>query len=135
MKSLVIRRLLPFAMALGLTTPTDGLLSIVASPQVVAQSLLQLKLRRSGERVDVVIEGLSTDARVVSQRSSPSQWIGQLRAAGPLSLRRSQQVELPAVGLESIRLSASAKGGLELVVKATQGWRCQSHRFEWTAPA
>ena len=118
---MLIRRLLPFAMALGLTTPTDGLLSIVASPQVVAQSLLQLKLRRSGERVDVVIEGLSTDARVVSQRSSPSQWIGQLRAAGPLSLRRSQQVELPAVGLESIRLSASAKGGLELVVKATQG--------------
>ena len=121
MKSLVIRRMLPLAMALGVTVPSMELFAFVAAPQVVAESPVVLKLRRLGDRVDVVVNGLSADARVVSQSSSPTQWSGQLRAAAPLSLRRSQEVELAEAGLKSIRLSAQGQGGLELVVKASQG--------------
>ena len=113
--------MLPLAMALGVTVPSMELFAFVAAPQVVAESPVVLKLRRLGDRVDVVVNGLSADARVVSQSSSPTQWSGQLRAAAPLSLRRSQEVELAEAGLKSIRLSAQGQGGLELVVKASQG--------------
>ncbi|WP_392345647.1 hypothetical protein [Parasynechococcus sp.] len=87
----------------------------------MAQSSVVLKLRRLGDRVDVVADGVSADARVVSQSSSPTQWSSQLRSAAPLSLRRSQEVELLEAGLQSIRLSAKEQGGLELIVKASQG--------------
>ena len=113
--------MLPFAMALGIATPTVELFTLVTAPQVVARSVVQLKLRRSVDRVDVVVEGLPVDARVVSQRSSRSHWIGQLRAAAPLLLRGSQQVELPVAGLQSIRLSSNGQDGLELALKAAQG--------------
>ena len=108
-------------MALGITAPSLELFAFVAAPQVVAQSSVVLKLRRLGDRVDVVVDGISADARVVSQSSSPTQWTGQLRAAAPLSLRRFQEVELVEAGLQSIRLSAKEKGVLELVVRASPG--------------
>ena len=108
-------------MALGVTVPSMELFAFVVAPQVVAQSSVVLKLRRLGDRVDVVVNGLSADARVVSQSRSSTQWSGQLRAAAPFSLRRSQEVELVEAGLQSIRLSAQGQGGLELVVKASQG--------------
>jgi len=117
----MIRRMLPLAMAWGLAAPSLGLFAFVAAPKVVAQSPVVLKLRRLGDRVDVVVDGVLADARVVSQSSSPTQWSGQLRASAPLSLRRSQEVELAEAGLKSIRLSAQGQGGLELVVKASQG--------------
>jgi len=117
----MIRRMLPLAMAWGLAAPSLGLYAFVAAPKVVAQSPVVLKLRRLGDRVDVVVDGVLADARVVSQSSSPTQWSGQLRASAPLSLRRSQEVELAEAGLKSIRLSAQGQGGLELVVKASQG--------------
>ena len=117
----MIRRMLPLAMALGVTVPSMELFAFVVAPQVVAQSSVVLKLRRLGDRVDVVVNGLSADARVVSQSRSSTQWSGQLRAAAPFSLRRSQEVELAEAGLQSIRLSAQGQGGLELVVKASQG--------------
>ena len=108
-------------MALGVTVPSMELFAFVAAPQVVAQSPVVLKLRRLGDRVDVVVNGLSADARVVSQSSSPAQWSGQLRATAPMFLRRSQEVELVEAGLQSIRLSANEQGGLELVVRASEG--------------
>ena len=117
----MIRRMLPIAMALGIIVPTIELLAFVAAPQVVAESSVLLKLRRLGDRVDVVVDGVSTDARVVSQSSSSTQWRGELRAAAPLPLGRSQEVELAKAGLQSIRLSANNQGGLELVVKASRG--------------
>ena len=113
--------MLPLAMALGVTVPSMELFAFVAAPQVVAQSPVVLKLRRLGDRVDVVVNGLSADARVVSQSSSPAQWSGQLRATAPMFLRRSQEVELVEAGLQSIRLSANEQGGLELVVRASEG--------------
>ena len=120
-RSLMIRRLLPLAMAWGLAAPSIELCAFVAAPKAVAQSSVVLKLRRLGDRVDVVIDGMSADARVVSQSSSLTQWSGQLRSAAPLFLRRFQDVQLPDAGLQSIRLSAQGEGGLELVVKAIQG--------------
>ena len=117
----MIGRMLPLAMALGVTVPSMELFAFVVAPQVVAQSSVVLKLRRLGDRVDVVVNGLSADARVVSQSRSSTQWSGQLRAAAPFSLRRFQEVELAEAGLQSIRLSAQGQGGLELVVKASQG--------------
>ena len=110
----MIRRMLPIAMALGIIVPTIELLAFVAAPQVVAESSVLLKLRRLGDRVDVVVDGVSTDARVVSQTSSSTQWRGELRAAAPLPLGRSQEVELAKAGLQSIRLSANNQGGLSL---------------------
>ena len=74
----MIRRMLPIAMALGIIVPTIELLAFVAAPQVVAESSVLLKLRRLGDRVDVVVDGVSTDARVVSQSSSSTQWRGEL---------------------------------------------------------
>ena len=113
--------MLPLAMALGVTVPSMELFVFVAAPQVVAQSPVVLKLRRLGDRVDVVVNGLSADARVVSQSSSPTEWRGQLRAAAPLPLSGSQEVALAEAGLQSISLSANQQGGLALVVKASQG--------------
>ena len=113
--------MLPIAMALGMSVPTIELLAFVAAPQVVAESSVVLKLRRLGDRVDVVVDGVSTDARVVNQSSSSTQWRGQLRAAAPLPLGRSQEVALAKAGLQSIRLSPNNQGELELVVKASQG--------------
>ena len=118
---MVFRRMLPIAIALGTTAPTIEFLALVAPPQVVAQSSAVLKLRRLGDRVDVVVDGVSTDARVVSQSSSSTEWRGQLRAAAPLPLSGSQEVALAEAGLQSIRLGANQQGGLELVVKASQG--------------
>ena len=80
-----------------------------------------MKLRRSGDRVDVVIDGLAADARVVSRGSSSTKWSGQVRSTTALYLRRPQEVGLPEAGLRSIRLSSSGQGGLELVVLAVQG--------------
>ena len=74
----MIRRMLPLAMALGITSPGVELFAVIAAPPVVAQSSVLLKLRRLGDRVDVVVDGISADARVVSQSSSPTQWTGQL---------------------------------------------------------
>ena len=108
-------------MALGISVPTIELLAFVAAPQVVAESSVVLKLRRLGDRVDVVVDGVSTDTRVVNQSSSSTQWRGQLRAAAPLPLGRSQEVALAKAGLQSIRLSPNNQGELELVVKASQG--------------
>ena len=113
--------MLPLAMALGISVPTIELLAFIAAPQVVAQSSVVLKLRRLGDRVDVVVDGVSADARVVSQSSSSTQWRGQLRAAAPLPLGRSQEVALAKAGLQSIRLSPNNQGELELDVKASQG--------------
>ena len=118
--SLVNRRMLPFVMALGLGAPCLELFMLAASPEVAADSAV-LKLRRLGDRVDVVVDGVTTDARVVSESSSATQWSGQLRAAAPLLLRRSQEVDLSEAGLQSIRLSASGTGGLQLTVRAAQG--------------
>ena len=134
MRILVIRGMLPLAMALGIGAPTLELLALTAAPQVVAQSRgrprpseaprkssVVMKLRRLGDRVDVVIDGLSADARVVSQGSSLTKWTGQVRSTTALYLRRPQEVGLPEAGLRSIRLSSSGQGGLELVVLAVQG--------------
>ena len=118
--SWVNRRMLPFVMALGLGAPCLELFMLAASPEVAADSAV-LKLRRLGDRVDVVVDGVTTDARVVSESSSATQWSGQLRAAAPLLLRRSQEVDLSEAGLQSIRLSASGSGGLQLTVRAAQG--------------
>ena len=134
MRILVIRGMLPIAMALGIGAPTFELLALTAAPQVAAQSRgrprssvvlressVVMKLRRSGDRVDVVIDGLAADARVVSRGSSSTKWSGQVRSTTALYLRRPQEVGLPEAGLRSIRLSSSGQGGLELVVLAVQG--------------
>ena len=93
MRILVIRGMLPIAMALGIGAPTFELLALTAAPQVAAQSRSRprssvvlressvvMKLRRSGDHVDVVIDGLAADARVVSRGSSSTKWSGQVRS-------------------------------------------------------
>ena len=113
--------MLPLAMALAIGAPIADLIAVLTAPQAVAQSSVALKLRRFGDRVDVVVDGLSADARIVSQTRTSTQWSGQLRASTPLSLRRSQEVDLSEAGLQSIRLRSSDQGGLELAVRAAKG--------------
>ena len=116
----MIRRMLPLAMALGVTVPSMELFAFVVAPQVVAQSFVVLKLRRLGDRVDVVVNGLSADARGVARAvRQPSGVVNcepQLRF-----FYGSQEVALAEAGLQSISLSANQQGGLALVVKASQG--------------
>ena len=80
-----------------------------------------LKLMRQGADIQVVVVGLGSNARVVTQTSSGSTWRGRLIGDVDAVLSQGpQQVSMLGAGLASIRLDAS-DGGFELQIEATPG--------------
>ena len=88
-----------------------------------ARRLVELRLRRSRGRVDVVIVGLGTDVRAVSQNQSDRAWSARLTGVDlgdrPFT---PQQIVLPSSELLSVRLEP-AESDLQLIVKARMGER------------
>ena len=86
-----------------------------------SSSEVALKLKRQGADIQVVVVGLGSNARVVTQTSSGSTWRGRLIGDVDAVLNQGpQQVSMIGAGLASIRLDAS-NGGFELQIEATPG--------------
>lgn len=88
---------------------------------VMAQSRTTLKLRRLGDRVDLVVSGLGDNPRVISQRGSSSRWMGRLRGSASTQQTTPQSVAMPSLGLASVELKAETDSAFELSVQAMQG--------------
>ncbi len=83
--------------------------------------MVAMKLRRFGDRVDLVVSGLGSNPRLINQRSSSSRWFGRLRGSSSSELAAPQVVEMTSVGLASIGLKAGADADFELSVRAMEG--------------
>ncbi len=92
----------------------------LAPAPVVARSTVALRLRRVGDRVDLVISGLGANPRILSQSLSPSRWVARLNGVQALELTAQQQVAMPELGLESIRLAKHSVSGFDLTVQASR---------------
>ena len=110
---------LVLALGIGCAAIDGGLFA----PPVLSRATtdVALKLRRSPGRVDVVINGLGANARVVSQRSANDRWTAQLSNVDlgddPFT---PQQVLFEGSELLSVRLEPQG-GDLKLIVKARIG--------------
>ena len=116
-------RVLSGLLALGVASAAlDG---VVLAPSALSRttSEVELRLRRSRGRVDVVIVGLGTDVRAVSQNQSDRAWSARLTGVDlgdrPFT---PQQIVLPSSELLSVRLEP-AESDLQLIVKARMGAR------------
>ena len=87
---------------------------VLAPAPAVAQTMVAMKLRRFGDRVDLVVSGLGSNPRLINQRSSSSRWFGRLRGSSSSELAAPQDVEMPSVGLASIGLKAGADAVFDL---------------------
>ena len=110
-------------MALGVASAAlDG---VVLVPSALARttSAVELRLRRSSGQVDVVIAGVGTEVRAVSQNQSDGRWSARLTGVDlgdrPFT---PQQMLLPSSELLSVRLEP-LDGDLQLIVKARLGER------------
>ena len=110
-------------MALGVASAAlDG---VVLVPSALARttSAVELRLRRSSGQVDVVIAGVGTEVRAVSQNQSNGRWSARLTGVDlgdrPFT---PQQMLLPSSELLSVRLEP-LDGDLQLIVKARLGER------------
>ncbi|MCP9833961.1 type II secretion system protein GspD [Cyanobium sp. La Preciosa 7G6] len=96
-----------------------------ASPRLYeiaqASGSLDIKLRRTPDSVEVVIEGTGPSP-LLQQTTQGAIWSGRLQTAMPMTLRRGPvQLSLPEAGLQSISLQGS--GNLfELRVSPTPGF-------------
>ena len=96
---------------------------LMVGMSVEARSLgeVALQLKRQGADIQVVVVGLGSNARVVTQTSSGSTWRSRLIGDVDAVLSQGpQQVSMLGAGLASIRLDAS-NGGFELQIEATPG--------------
>ena len=116
-------RLLSGLLALGVASAAlDG---VVLAPSALSRSrsAVELRLRRSPGRVDVVIAGLGTDVRAASQNQSDGRWSARLTGVDlgdrPFT---PQQLVLPSSELLSVRLEP-LDSDLQLIVKARLGER------------
>ncbi len=116
-------RLLSGLLALGVASAAlDG---VVLAPSALSRSrsAVELRLRRSPGRVDVVIAGLGTEVRAASQNQSDGRWSARLTGVDlgdrPFT---SQQLVLPSSELLSVRLEP-LDSDLQLIVKARLGER------------
>ena len=95
----------------------DGVV-LATSARERTTSAVELRLRRSPGRVDVVIAGLGTKVRAVSQKQSDRRWSARLTGVDlgdrPFT---PQQVILPSSELLSVRLEP-LDSDLQLIVKA-----------------
>ena len=122
MRSMVVRQTLPLAIALGLGAPSTEFFALVAAQPAVARSPVALKLRHSGDRVDLIVAGVGEDALVVGKKLSPHRWQGRLQVKSPFSLGSPQEATLSSAGLRSVRLSQNHASELELLVTSTSEW-------------
>ena len=121
MGSSLFRRSLPLAILIGFSCATAELAAVLAPAPVVAGTTVSLRLRRFGDRVDLVVSGLGSNPRLITQRSSSSRWLGRLRGSAPAALDVPQDVAMPSVGLAAVRLKAGADADFELLVTAIEG--------------
>ncbi|MDO6351451.1 general secretion pathway protein GspD [Synechococcus sp. YX-04-1] len=110
-------------LALGVASAAlDG---VVLAPSALARSTsgVELRLRRSPGRVDVVIAGLGTEVRAVSQNQSDGLWSARLTGVylGDRPFTPQQQV-ISSSELLSVRLEP-LDSDLQLIVKARMGKR------------
>ena len=119
---MVVRHSLPLAIALGLGAPSTEFFALVAAQPAVARSPVALKLRHSGDRVDLIVAGVGEDALVVGKKLSPHRWQGRLQVKSPFSLGSPQEATLSSAGLRSVRLSQNHASELELLVTSTSEW-------------
>ena len=102
---------------------------VVAAPAAIArpQQSLEITLRRTRGRVDVVVVGAGLDTRAERQRHDSDVWIARLSGPNlPAGLKAPQQVLLEASDLLSVRL------------EPRQRWhrpRRESTVWEWLAEA
>ena len=117
--SRVLSGLLAFGTAL---VALDG---VVLAPLALARltSAVELRLRRSTGRVDVVIAGLGTEVRAVSQHKSDNRWSARLTGVdlGDRPFTPQQQL-ISSSELLSVRLEP-LDSDLQLIVKARLGQR------------
>ena len=116
-------RVLSGLLALGVASAAlDG---VVLAPSALSRSrsAVELRLRRSPGRVDVVIAGLGTEVRAASQNQSDGRWSARLTGVDlgdrPFT---PQQLVLPSSELLSVRLEP-LDSDLQLIVKARMGER------------
>ena len=95
--------------------------AVLAPAPAVAGTTVALKLRRFGDRVDLVVSGLGSNPRLISQRRSSSRWSGRLRGTSSSALVVPQDVAMPSVGLAEVRLKAGADSDFEMSVRAMEG--------------
>ena len=135
--SLVVRKMVHLAVALGLSAPSIELFLLAAapqalartpvslklsqSPQALARTPVSLKLRHSGDRVDLIVTGVGADTRVIGQQLSPHRWQGRLQVDSMLALSAPQEATLLSAGLRSVRLIQKNVSELELVVMTSSG--------------
>ena len=116
-------RVLSGLLALGVGSIVLNLVVLAPSALSRTTSAVELRLRRSLGRVDVVIAGLSTKVRAVSQNRSDGRWSARLTGVDlgdrPFT---PQQMLLPSSELLSVRLEP-LDGDLQLIVKARMGER------------
>ena len=72
------RSLFSVLVALGVSFSSVEGLTPSLSQAAVMRGDVQLKLRRSPGRVDVVLAGLGPDVRVISQRSQKERWTARI---------------------------------------------------------
>ena len=116
----MFRRSLPLAILIGCSCSALEMAAALAPAPVVARSTVALRLRRVGDRVDLVISGLGANPRVLSQSLAPSRWVARLNGAEASDLSVQQQVAMPELGLESIRLAKNSVSGFDLTVQASR---------------
>ena len=116
-------RVLSGLLALGVASAAlDG---VVLAPSALSRSrsAVELRLRRSPGRVDVVIAGLGTEVRVVRQNQLDGRWSARLTGVDlgdrPFT---PQQTVLSSSELLSVRLEP-LESDLQLIVKARMGER------------
>ena len=116
-------RILSALLVLGFASA--GLDGVLFAPSALSRttSAVELRLRRSPGRVDVVIAGLGTTVRAASQNQSDGRWSALLTGVDlgdrPFT---PQQMVLPSSELLSVRLEP-LDGDLQLIVKARMGER------------
>ena len=121
MGSSLFRRSLPLAILIGFSCLTVEMAVVLAPAPAVARTTVALKLRRFGDRVDLVVSGLGNNPRVISQLSSSSRWFGRLGGSSSSALVAPQNVSMPSVGLAAVKLKAGAEQDFELSVRAIEG--------------
>ena len=121
MGSSSFRGSLPLVILLGLSCSTVEMAAVLAPAPAVAQTSVAMKLRRFGDRVDLVVSGLGNNPRLISQRRSSSRWFGRLGGRSSSALAAPQELTMPSFGLASVGLNAGADKEFELTVRAVEG--------------
>ncbi|KZR71034.1 putative type II secretion system protein D precursor [Prochlorococcus marinus str. MIT 1318] len=116
------QRLVPLITAFGLClTPIAENLILPHPLKAQIQEGMELKLRRSQNGIEVVIEGVGQEP-VLEQRHKGQSWEGRLRTKGQPGLRTGphQQLSRPDLGLKYLSLSGSGES-YQLSVVAVEG--------------